>query len=110
MMNQLVLVGRLTEDLKFGHVAGKEVAKFSLSIPRSYKNSDGEYETDTIPVLVRDTLSKNAAKYCKKGDVIGIKGVIESRTVNGKVNLYIFADKITFLSAGAKAEEDEDDE
>ena len=46
MLNQVVLVGRLTSDLEAKELEdGKKVTNMTLAIPRSFKNADGEYET-----------------------------------------------------------------
>lgn len=105
MMNQLVLVGRLSNDIKKGKIEGKEVIQISVTVPRSFKNSDGEYENDIIPIILASNISNNVLEYCKKGDVIGVKGHIQASSSSGKVFLY--GDKITFLSSGAKVDDEE---
>ena len=105
MMNQLVLVGRLSNDIKKGKIEGKEVIQISVTVPRSFKNADGEYENDVIPIILASNISNNVLEYCKKGDVIGVKGHIQASASSGKVFLY--GDKITFLSSGAKVDDDE---
>ena len=96
MLNQIVLVGRLTSDLELKELeGGKKVAYLTLAIPRSYKNSEGEYETDFVPVVLWDEVAKNTSEYCKKGDIIGVKGRIESEPNR----ISVVAEKITFLSS-----------
>lgn len=46
----------------------------TLAIPRSFKNMDGEYETDFINCKLWDTVAKNSSEHCKKGDIVGVKG------------------------------------
>lgn len=70
MLNQLVLVGRLTDDVK----KEEERAVITLAVSRSYKNANGEYDTDLIPVILNGSIATNTMEYCKKGDVIGVKG------------------------------------
>ena len=49
MLNQVVLVGRLTSDLEAKELEdGKKVTNMTLAIPRSFKNAEGEYETDFV--------------------------------------------------------------
>ena len=51
MMNQAVLVGRLTRDLEVHETEnGKLVSNITLAIPRPYKNEEGVYDTDFIDV------------------------------------------------------------
>ncbi len=47
MLNQIVIVGRLVRDPELRQTeGGKKVTNITLAVPRSYKNSNGEYETD----------------------------------------------------------------
>ena len=41
-------------------------------VPRSYKNIDGEYDTDFIDCRLWDGIAQNANEFCKKGDLLGI--------------------------------------
>lgn len=108
MLNQLVLVGRLVSDKgKKGEVDGLEVTQIKVSIPRSYKNDNGEYDTDILPVMLTGNIAKNTMEYCKKGDIIGIKGRVQQDQESK--HSYILAEKITFLSS-SKNVGDEDEE
>ncbi len=104
MLNQIVLVGRLTRDITVNKSGkGNKVATLSLAIPRSFKNSEGVYETDFIDCVLFDNIADNTSEYCKKGDIVGIKGRVQSRVVekdNEKEYLTeIIAEKVTFLSS-----------
>ena len=67
MLNTLMLVGRLTRDVEVTtYESGKEVARITLAVSRSYKNVDGLYETDFIDCVLWDGLAKNINEYCKK--------------------------------------------
>ena len=49
MLNQTVLVGRLVRDPELYETeSGNKVTNITLAVPRSYKNSNGEYDTDYI--------------------------------------------------------------
>ena len=104
MLNQIVLVGRLVRDpqLKTGE-KNKQYMYISLAIPRSFKNINGEYETDFVDCLLWDGVAKSTSEYCKKGDIVGVKGRIQSkvRELEDKTKKYsidIIAEKETFLS------------
>ena len=109
MLNQVVLVGRLTSDPELYQTeTGKKVARMILAVPRPYKNSEGQYDTDYISCKLWQVIAKNTTEYCKKGDLVGIRGRIETynyETEEGKKFLTeVIADKITFLSS-KKAEQ-----
>ncbi len=104
MLNQVVLVGRLVKDVEVK--TGENDFKYSfitLAIPRSYKNHDGIYDTDFVECVLWSNTASNTAEYCKKGDIVGIKGRIESRVIEenniNKTIIQIIAEKVTFLSS-----------
>ena len=113
MLNQVVLVGRLVRDFKVNESSdGKQVATLTLAVPRSFKNHDGLYDTDFIDCILWDMVALNTSNYCRKGDIIGIKGRIQSRIVEeetgNKTVIQVIAEKVTFLSS--KREEQEKNE
>mgnify|MGYP003484161565 CR=1 FL=1 len=85
MLNQVVIVGR---------IYSMENGTVILAVPRSYKNEQGEYETDYIDVKLLGGIEKNVSEYCEKGDLIGIKG----RLQGGLKTMSLVAEKVTFLS------------
>lgn len=109
MLNQVVLVGRLTRDIVVNKSdKGIKVATISLAIPRSFKNSEGLYDTDFVDCVAFDSIASNTSEYCKKGDIVGVKGRVQSRTIENegkKENIMdIICEKITFLSCHTKEE------
>lgn len=97
MLNQIVVVGRLTQDLEKNELeSGRKIRVITLAVPRCFKNSEGVYDTDFIPCTLFGEIASNTAEYCRKGDLIGVKGRIQSK--DGKIE--IIAEKITFLSSG----------
>lgn len=104
MLNQIVLVGRMTRDISVNKSSnGSKVATLCLAVPRSFKNSEGVYDTDFIDCVLFDIVAENTAEYCNKGDIVGVKGRIQSRIVEEgekKENtIEIIAEKVTFLSS-----------
>ena len=111
MLNQIVLVGRLTRDIAVNKSNnGTKVATLGLAIPRSFKNSEGMYDTDFIDCVLFDIVAENTAEYCNKGDIVGVKGRIQSRVIEEgekkETVMEIIAEKVTFLSS-KKQEADE---
>lgn len=104
MLNQIVLVGRLANDPELYETeTGKKVTRIVLAVPRTYKNSSGEYETDFISCKLWQAIAQNTTDYCKKGDLVGIKGRLQTsnyQTEEGiKYITEVIADKVTFLSS-----------
>lgn len=103
MLNQVVLVGRLVRDPELAeNEKDKKMSRVTIAIPRSFKNMDGEYETDFINCILWDIAAKNTVEYCKKGDIVGVKGRIQSNVVekDGEKKYYfdVIAERVTFLS------------
>ena len=112
MLNQVVLVGRLTRNITVNKSeSGIKVATIPLAIPRSFKNSDGTYDTDFIDCVAFDQIAKNTGEYCEKGDIVGVKGRIQSRIIEREEGqkesvMEIIAEKVTFLSSHTKEEKE----
>jgi len=110
MLNQVVLVGRLTSDLEAKELEdGKKVTNMTLAIPRSFKNADGEYETDFVECTLWNQIAENTAEYCKKGDIVGVKGRLQTNNYEKEDGSKVFkldvvAEKVTFLSSRSKDE------
>lgn len=110
MLNQIIIVGRLTSDLEITTTeSGKKVASLTLAVQRPFKNTDGLYETDFIRCVLWNSIATSTYEYCHKGDLIGIKGRLQVNTYedesgNKKYNTEVIAEKVTFLSS--KKEED----
>ena len=112
MINQIMLVGRLvkTPDL-FITESGKKGSFITLAVGRPYKNQNGEYETDFLDCTLWTGIAENTAEYCKTGDIIGIRGRIQSRIIDNADGtkqkiMEIVADKVTFLSSSNKKHDD----
>ena len=110
MLNQIILVGRLVKTPEvIESDSGKKMSYITLAIPRSFKNADGEYETDFIDCVLWEVVAQNTAEYCLQGDIVGVKGRIQSRMLededgNNYKKMEVVAEKVTFLST--KKEED----
>lgn len=105
MLNQIIVVGRLASDFEINKLESEEYAKIVLAVPRSFKNENGEYETDFIEFILRGIIATNTKEYCKKGDILGIKGRIQSVKVEDEYKTELIAEKVTFLSS-RKADDD----
>lgn len=96
MNNVFYLIGRLLEEpRKIMGANDKEFTEINLAVPSNFKNEYGEYETDFIRVKLFDNIATSTTEYCKRGDLIGVKGRIE----NKGSELVLIAEKVTYLSA-----------
>lgn len=105
VLNQTVIVGRLVKDPELNETGtGKKVTNITLAVPRSYKNMNGEYDTDYISCVLWEGIAENTSEYCRKGDLVGVKGRIQSRKIEvddeyPRKVLEVVAEKVTFLSS-----------
>lgn len=86
MLNQTVIVGRLVRDPELYETEnGNKVTNITLAVPRSYKNVNGEYDTDFVPCVLWKGVAENTVEYCRKGDLLGNK----SKRYTDKVQIII---------------------
>lgn len=105
MLNQTVIVGRLVRDPELYETEnGNKVTNITLAVPRSYKNVNGEYDTDFVPCVLWKGVAENTVEYCHKGDLLGVKGHVQTRDIEIEEDVKrklveIVAEKVTFLSS-----------
>ena len=103
-MNRVELVGRLTKDPELRTVSsGNSVATFTVAINRPFTPQNGEREADFINCRVWNKQAENLAKYCHKGDQIGVEGSIRTSSFDGQDGnrryvTEVNVDRIEFLS------------
>ena len=104
-MNQIILVGRIAQPVELHTTeTGKKKSELTLAVPRTYKNLDGEYETDFFDCTLWTTIAETTTEYCKVGDVVGIKGRVQTRMIEKEdgtkyKKVEIIAERVTFLSS-----------
>ena len=115
MLNQTVLVGRIVRDPEVKELdTGKKVSNITLAVKDTFKNADGEYNTQFIDVELWGGSAENTAEYCKQGDIVGIKGRIKTVTYEKDGQTHkktsIVAETVTFLSNSKAKDADKTDE
>lgn len=110
MHNMVYLIGRLTENPTVEKENDREVCTINLAVQRTYKNEEGIYETDFLKCILWNDLATHTAEYCKKGDLVGIKGRIQNTKYenNGDI-IYkneIVVDRISFLASKGVSNEE----
>ena len=98
MLNQFTLVGRITKTPEMmENQDGSKFAIINLAVPRTFKNENGEYDTNFIDCTLWKGIAENVCEYCKKGDMVGIRGRIQN--LNNTAQLQLIAEKVSFLSS-----------
>jgi len=116
MVNQIVLVGRIARAPEIRTTeSGKKYASLTLAVPRNYKNVNGEYDTDFLDCTLWTQVAESTSEYCKTGDMIGVKGRVQSRIVESpegtrRRKTEIVAERVTFLTSNPNRKSDEIEE
>ena len=108
-MQKFIALGRTTKDIELSQTtSGISVAKFTLAIPRAFKNKDGEKEVDFLNCIAWRKNAENIAKYVNKGDQLFIVGTVQTRSyeVKGekKYITEIQVDEFEFIGGNKKTE------
>jgi single-strand DNA-binding protein len=104
MLNRIVLIGRLTKDPELRYTqSGIPVSSFTLAVDRSFKNAQGERETDFINIVVWRQQAENCAQYLSKGKLAAVDGSLQLRSYTGNDGIKrtvaeVIADTVRFLS------------
>ncbi|HFI2431998.1 TPA: single-stranded DNA-binding protein [Streptococcus suis] len=95
MINNVVLVGRLTMDVELRHTPSNQaVATFTLAVNRNFKNVDGNREADFINCVMWRQQAENLANWTKKGHLIGITGRIQTRSYDNQQGQRVYVTEV----------------
>jgi single-strand DNA-binding protein len=106
-VNKVILVGNLGKDPEVRHLEnGAVVANFSMATSETYKDKNGERQTQTEwhNIVLWRGLAEIAEKYLRKGNQIYIEGKLRTRSWDDKegVTRYtteIVGDQMTMLGS-----------
>jgi single-strand DNA-binding protein len=110
MINQIILVGRLTGDPEIEEYEnGKKRTIINIAVQRQFKNIDNKYDTDFFRCVLWNGMASNTKNYCQRGDIVGVKGRVQNRNYvdsenNTRYITEIIAEKISFVSHSQKKE------
>ena len=80
MVNKVILVGRLCTDPEMKYTpSGVAVANFRIAVDRSFKDAQGERETDFIDVVAWRQSAEFVNTYLAKGRLVMVDGRIQVR-------------------------------
>ena len=114
-MNHVILIGRLSGDPEIVKTENESFRTVvNLAVPRTYKNMDGIYETDFIRCILWNGIAERANEYCKKGDIVCIRGRLQVRNYTNeqgekKFMTEVVAETIAFVSSYHPKEKNEKD-
>lgn len=95
MINNVVLVGRMTKDAELRQTPSQvAVATFTLAVNRRFKEQNGERETDFINCVIWRQSAENLANWAKKGTLIGITGRIQTRNYENQQGQRVYVTEV----------------
>lgn len=114
MINQTVLVGRLTRDPELKRTQSNiSYVRFTLAVNRSFKDESGETQADFISCIAWRAQAENLARFMKQGSQIGLVGRIQTGSYESdKGTIYttdVVADNIQFLESKPKQDNKDND-
>lgn len=95
MINNVVLVGRLTKDPDLRYTAnGTGVATFTLAVNRNFTNQDGNREADFINCVIWRKSAETLANYARKGTLLGVTGRIQTRNYENQQGQRVYVTEV----------------
>ncbi|MBC1359040.1 single-stranded DNA-binding protein [Listeria booriae] len=116
MINQVTIVGRLTEDPEIRFTSDdKAVVNVTVALNRFGKGRRVEHAADFIPCVIWGKQAENTVEYCQKGTLVGIIGELQTRNYTNREEKKIYVtevlvDKIRFLNKKRESKEIEIEE
>ena len=91
---------------------GKSSCNITVACKRQFKNTDGVYDTDFINCQVWNVIAEKVCEYCKKGDLISVKGRIQNNNYLDKDDKMVYkydivAEQISFMSSSHNKNDEE---
>lgn len=79
MINNVILIGRLTKDVELRQTSSNtQMVGFTLAVNRAFKGQDGTQQTDFISCKAFNKTAENIARYCGRGSSIAVLGSIQT--------------------------------
>lgn len=110
-MNRVNLLGNITKDIELKETgSGVKYTRFSIAVRRTFKNDDGEYDTDFFNVIAWRKTAEIISEYFKKGSRIAISGKLQQNKYtdkdgNERTSVEIVAEDIDFIDKKEEKEE-----
>lgn len=110
-MNTVILSGNVVKDLELKTTqSGVSKVDFSVAVRRSYKNTNGETESDFINVQAWRCCAENCAKYLHKGSKVILRGSIQTSNYtdsngNKRYVTVVVAEDVEFIGGGKTSQE-----
>lgn len=83
--NGVHIMWRITRDLELRYTqSGTAVCPFCVAVTRSFKDANGEYQSDFIDCVAWRNSAEFITKYFSKGALIALDGELQTRNYTDK--------------------------
>lgn len=107
-LNKVMLIGGLGRDAEMSHTPnGKAVSKFSIATESSWKDSSGEWKTQTNWTNCVLWGQEGVVPYLTKGSKVYVEGRLQTRSYDDKDGRKVYATDVvvdTVILLGSKAQ------
>ena len=94
MINMVMIVGRVIAPVEQINLDDdKKVCKIKVLVNNPDKT------TTEIESILQGKVSQSAIDYIQEGDIIGIRGRLDTNNIDGEKKLNLMANSITFLTS-----------
>ena len=94
MINNVILVGRLTKDIEIRQTtSGSKTTSFALAVNRTSKK-EGQPDADFINCVAWNKTAELMAQYLRKGSLIGIEGRIQTRSYDNQQGQKVYVTEV----------------
>ena len=95
MINNVVLVGRLTKDIDLKYTgSGTAVGTFNIAVNRKFTDQNGERKSDFINCVIWRKAAENMANFTRKGSLVGIEGSIQTRNYDNQQGNRVYVTEV----------------
>ena len=95
MINNVTLVGRLTRDPELRYTPSNiAITTFNMAVNRNFKNQAGDREADFINCMIWRKQAELLAEWCKKGNLVGITGRIQTRSYDNQQGQRVYVTEV----------------
>ena len=105
MLNNVVLMGRLTSDPELKHTPENiPVTNFTLAVDRNYVKSGTQRQADFINIVAWRNTAEFTCRYFQKGQLVAVQGSIQTRNYtdkegNNRKSVEVVAENVFFAEA-----------
>lgn len=106
MLNNVVLMGRLTRDveLRYSQSGNKASGSFTLAVDRDYKGQNGERLTDFINCVAFDKTAEFIGRHFRKGSMLAVVGRIQTGSYTNKEGQKVYTTDVVVQLASFTGE------